>query len=206
MHPLKNNGGRGVKSLTSQLSLFEGSNAEVGQLIAGIIKFASFLTPYMASKNDETDITSNKPSSDWSMSCLASFFDAMSGVKKLSNFIPAINCPTSAFEPSFMLKLGNRLHAFRHQIWFHKTIATWPSEWSQPNNYQSMQCLTSFFYAMFGVRKLLKNICKQIITQFGQNILHLRPWLPKFAHCASAELKGSSSFDAKHGVKNHCQT
>ena len=34
------------------------------------------------------------------MPCLASFFDAMSGVKKLPNFIPAINCPHSAFEPS----------------------------------------------------------------------------------------------------------
>jgi len=31
---------------------------------------------------------------------LAPFFDAMSGVKKLANFIPAITCPTSAFEPS----------------------------------------------------------------------------------------------------------
>merc|ERR1719309_248466 len=35
------------------------------------------------------------------MPCLASLFDAMSGVKKLTNFLPAINYPTSAFEPSF---------------------------------------------------------------------------------------------------------
>jgi len=34
------------------------------------------------------------------MPCLASFFDALSGVKKRSNFIPAITCQTSAFEPS----------------------------------------------------------------------------------------------------------
>jgi len=34
------------------------------------------------------------------MPCLASFFDAMSGVKKLPDFNAAINCPHSAFEPS----------------------------------------------------------------------------------------------------------
>jgi len=31
---------------------------------------------------------------------LASFFGAMSGIKKLTNFIPAITCPTSANDPS----------------------------------------------------------------------------------------------------------
>jgi len=35
------------------------------------------------------------------MPCLALFFDAMSGVKKLANLYPAIYCPTSAFEPFF---------------------------------------------------------------------------------------------------------
>jgi len=35
---------------------------------------------------------------------LASFFDAMSGVKKLTNFNAATNCPTSAFEPSCIMK------------------------------------------------------------------------------------------------------
>jgi len=35
-----------------------------------------------------------------SMPCLALFFDAMSGVKKLTNFIPAIICSTLANEPS----------------------------------------------------------------------------------------------------------
>jgi len=34
------------------------------------------------------------------MPCLASFFDAMSGVKKLTNFSAAINCKSSADEPS----------------------------------------------------------------------------------------------------------
>ena len=34
------------------------------------------------------------------MPCLASFFDAMSGVKKLTNFMHAITCPTSAHESS----------------------------------------------------------------------------------------------------------
>ena len=34
------------------------------------------------------------------MPCLASFFDAMSGVKKLTNFIPVITYPTLANEPS----------------------------------------------------------------------------------------------------------
>jgi len=37
------------------------------------------------------------------MPCLASVFDAMSGVKKLPNFIPAITCPISAFEASLLL-------------------------------------------------------------------------------------------------------
>jgi len=36
------------------------------------------------------------------MPCLASFFDALFGVKKLANFVPAINYPTSAFEPSIL--------------------------------------------------------------------------------------------------------
>jgi len=35
-----------------------------------------------------------------SMPCLASFFDAMSGVKNQSNFVPVINCSTSANKPS----------------------------------------------------------------------------------------------------------
>jgi len=38
------------------------------------------------------DIALSDPSTD--------LFDAMSGVKKLPHFMPAINYPTSAFEPS----------------------------------------------------------------------------------------------------------
>jgi len=40
------------------------------------------------------------------MPCLASFFDAMSGVKKLKNITPAITYPTSANEPSNVGKKG----------------------------------------------------------------------------------------------------
>jgi len=43
------------------------------------------------------------------------FFDVMSGVKKLSNFIPAMNCPTWANEPSITklvlhYKLSRSIH------------------------------------------------------------------------------------------------
>ena len=48
-------------------------------------------------------MASGNPSIDYSMPCLASFFDAMSGVKKLTNFMPAITCPTPAYEASFVL-------------------------------------------------------------------------------------------------------
>jgi len=68
--------------------IVEGSNAEVGQLIAGT-NFVKM--PDMASSN---------PSTGQSMPCLASFFDAISGVKKLSNFIPVSNCTISVFNPS----------------------------------------------------------------------------------------------------------
>jgi len=66
------------------------------QLIAGA-KFVSFLTPDMASKNDDGH--------GWhrlfeGRIAHASFFDAMSGVIKLPNSIAALNCPTSANEPS----------------------------------------------------------------------------------------------------------
>jgi len=37
------------------------------------------------------------------MPCLASLFDAMSGVKKLTNFIHSITCSTSANEPAIVL-------------------------------------------------------------------------------------------------------
>ena len=65
---------------------FEASFVEVGQVIS-CIKSANFLTPDMASKN-----ASGHPSFEQ--------IYAMSGVKKLPNFIPAITCPNSANEPS----------------------------------------------------------------------------------------------------------
>ena len=38
----------------------------------------------------------------------ASFFDAMFGVKKLTNFIHAITCPTPAYEASVKASAKNR--------------------------------------------------------------------------------------------------
>jgi len=47
------------------------------------------------------------------MPCLASsFFDAMSGVKKQPNFLPAIICPTSALKRSFA-KFGQVIVAIK---------------------------------------------------------------------------------------------
>ena len=46
-----------------------------------------------------SDIASDCVVNEKLMPCLASFFDAISGVKKLNTFTPAINCPTSANEP-----------------------------------------------------------------------------------------------------------
>jgi len=56
------------------------------------------------------------------MPCVASYIDAVSGVKKLAIFVPVINCPTSAFEPSFYfetLQIPNtapKLKEFFHEI------------------------------------------------------------------------------------------
>ena len=77
----------------------EASFVEVGQFITGM-KYSSFLTPDMASKNDarhDIDLFS----AEITRCHVSMFFDTMSGVKKLATFIPAINCPISAFEPSF---------------------------------------------------------------------------------------------------------
>jgi len=68
-------------------------------VIAGM-KFTTFLTPDMASKNDARHGIGVFLALNKSMPCLASFFDAMSGVKKLPNFVPAINCTSSANELS----------------------------------------------------------------------------------------------------------
>jgi len=58
----------------------EASFTEVGQSIAAGT-FVRFLTSDMVSKNDASQLASGYPSTDYSMACLASFFDAMSGVK-----------------------------------------------------------------------------------------------------------------------------
>jgi len=58
----------------------EGSFAEAWQVIVGI-KFDSFLTPGMASKNDVSYTVSGNTSIDLFEPCPASFFDAISGVK-----------------------------------------------------------------------------------------------------------------------------
>jgi len=69
--------------------------AEVGQLITGNEVQSSFLTPDMASKNDA------RHGIDQSVLAISGIvFDAMSGVNKLTLFIPAITYPTSAFDPS----------------------------------------------------------------------------------------------------------
>ena len=67
-------------------------------MIAGI-KFGSFLTPDMASKTIP-DITSVYPSTEYLMPYQKSIFYAKFGVKKLTNFIPAITYPTSANKAS----------------------------------------------------------------------------------------------------------
>jgi len=74
--------------------IFEGLNAEVEQLIASI-KVVRFLKTMQ-------DMASGYPSTEYPMPCLASFFDAMSGVKNLTNLYPAFNCKTLANEASFI--------------------------------------------------------------------------------------------------------
>jgi len=46
------------------------------------------------------DMASDHPSTEQIDALSDIVFDDMSGVKMLINFIPVINCPTSAFEPS----------------------------------------------------------------------------------------------------------
>ena len=64
--------------------------AKDGQVIA-CTKFMSFLTPDIALKT-MSDMALSYPSSDCSMTYLTSFLNAISGIKKLTNFIHAINC------------------------------------------------------------------------------------------------------------------
>jgi len=56
----------------------------------------------MASKT-MSDMVSRYPSSEQIDAMSGIVFYAMSGVKKLLNFIPVVNCPTSAFEPSVVV-------------------------------------------------------------------------------------------------------
>jgi len=46
---------------------------------------------------------SGNPSIGYSMPCPASFFDAISGVKKLTNFMHSITYQTSAYKPSAVI-------------------------------------------------------------------------------------------------------
>ena len=50
-------------------------------------------------------MASGHPNTEKSMPRRASFFDAMSGVKKLTGFIPAITCATLANETSYDLSM-----------------------------------------------------------------------------------------------------
>ena len=70
----------------------------VGQLIV-CVNFVIFLTPDMVSKT-MSDMVSCYPSNDCSMPCRPSgiVFNAMSGIKNMTKFTHAINCPTSANE------------------------------------------------------------------------------------------------------------
>ena len=48
------------------------------------------------------DMVSINQWEDNPMPCLKSFANAMSGVKKMTNFVAAITCPSLAFEPSYI--------------------------------------------------------------------------------------------------------
>jgi len=63
------------------------------------------------------DMASGSPSTDCSVPCLAPLFDAMSGVKKLPNFVPVINCTASAFEPSFIIPLNVEVENLGEIFW-----------------------------------------------------------------------------------------
>ena len=64
-----------------------------------------FLTPYLASESLQIWSTQSLPCTmrQKKMPYLALFFDAMSGVKKLTNFMHSITCPTPAYEASYTL-------------------------------------------------------------------------------------------------------
>jgi len=85
----------------------KGSNAEVGQIIAEDKLRQLFDARHGVKKQCQTRHRVIL-ALIYSMPCLASFFDAMSGVKKLTNLYPAINCTTSVNEPSiFKVDIGH---------------------------------------------------------------------------------------------------
>jgi len=69
--------------------------SEVGQLIACILYKVSQL--FWRQTWDRIFQCWNNP-----MPCLASIFDGMSGIKKLTTIVPAITCSTSSNEPLFV--------------------------------------------------------------------------------------------------------
>ena len=87
-----------MKCAGSARKATEGLQAEVGLLVWGK-RFVSFLAPEMASKT-MPGMTLGYTNTEYSMSCAASFFGAMSSVQKRANFILAINYTTSAYNPS----------------------------------------------------------------------------------------------------------
>ena len=93
------------------------------------MKIYRFLTSNMASTKMPDMASGFYPITDQSMPCLASFSDAMSGVKKLTNSVPAITCPASSNKPSYLVICSIE-------------------------GYNLMPYQTSFFYSMSGVKKL----------------------------------------------------
>jgi len=71
--------------------------------VIAALKFVSFMTPNMASKMKKRCQAWHRVvplMNEQSMPCLASFFDAISGVKNLAKFQAVITDTTSAFEAS----------------------------------------------------------------------------------------------------------
>ena len=77
----------------------EGSKAEVGQVIIGTKSDSFFLSQTWRQKT-MPDMASGYPSTVQIDAMSGIVFDAMSGVKKLTDFVPAITCITSTNEPS----------------------------------------------------------------------------------------------------------
>jgi len=79
---------------------------------------------------------SGNHSIDYSMPCLASFFGAMSGVKKLSNLIHAITCQASAYKASeLMITIMNNINNIKN-----KTQSKNLLYWSQKKFFLKASC------------------------------------------------------------------